>query len=243
MKALGYNPDIDLGLTFGAAPKTGQGWQDWNALYDAAVHFVDGAIARLVEGLKDAGIFDNTLIVLCGDHGEELGENNDISHHFRLYGYNTHVPMVIIGGNVEAGEINAFTTHMDIAPTIAALTNTEAHSNWEGENILNKDINKRDHVLMETFFGSPCDFENRPLYFAVRDDTFHFLWKERRDPTDRLSPDHHQLFNVASDPNQQYNIYDAAHPAVIKGMKLIAARMAEIPEVSEERVKAALDNV
>ena len=243
LEAVGYNSDIDPGLTFGSAPQTAQGWQDWGALYDATVHFVDSAIARLIKGLDEAGILDETLIVLCGDHGEELGENNDISHHFRLYGYNTHVPLIVTGGNVDAGEIKAFTTHMDIAPTITALTNTDAHSTWEGDSVLANDVKKRDHILMETFFGSPCDYENRPLYFAVRDDAFHFMWKERRDPTDHLSPDSHQLFDIENDPNQQHNIYDPKHPAVIKGQRLIAERMTEIPEVSDERIKAAFGNI
>ena len=110
LQALGYDADIDPRLTFGSAPKDDKGWHDWSALYDAAVHFVDGAIAQLIAGLKRAGIWDRTVLVLCGDHGEELGENGDISHHFRLYGYNTHVPTIIMGGGVAPAQINGFTT-------------------------------------------------------------------------------------------------------------------------------------
>ena len=236
LEALGYDPQIDPGLTFGSAPTTEQEWAHWGALYDAAVHFVDGAIARLIAGLKQAGLYENTTLMFCGDHGEELGENNDISHHFRLYGYNTHVPLIISGNGVNPGETNALTTHLDIAPTITDVSGGKAHSDWEGLSVFDKHVDNRQHVLMETFYGSPCDFENRPLYFGVRDLEFHMMWKEHRDSTDHLSPDGNQLYDVVNDPLQKTNIYNDAHPAVLHGKRVIADRMREMPEVSEDRI-------
>lgn len=236
LDALGYDPNIDPGLTFGSAPTTDQGWEHWGALYDAAVHFVDGAIAQLINGLKREGIYENTTLVFCGDHGEELGENNDISHHFRLYGYNTHVPLIISGGNVTAGTTDALTSHLDIAPTISDIFDGKPHPDWEGQSVFDNSVNGRTHILMETFYGSPCDFDQRPLYFGVRDQDFHMMWKEYRDPTDHLSPQGNQLYDVANDPLQTNNIYDDEHPAVIRGKHVIAERMREMPEVSEERV-------
>ena len=88
---------------------------------------------------------------------------------------------------------------------------------------------------METFFGSPCDFDNRPLYFAVRTRGFHLMWKERRDPTDHLSPDGNQLYDVHADPGQTHNIYDESHPAVVAGKRIIARRMSELPELGRAR--------
>ena len=88
---------------------------------------------------------------------------------------------------------------------------------------------------METFFGSPCDFDNRPLYFGVRDKDFHLMWKEHLDPTDRLSPEGNQLYDVHADPDQLNNIYDESHPAVVTGKRIIAERMSELPELDPGR--------
>ena len=112
------------------------------------------------------------------------------------------------------------------------------HKDWEGADMRDSTISERSHVLMETFYGSPCDFENRPLYFAVRNKEFHFMWKEYRDPTDRLSPESNQLYSVKDDPLQKYDIFNEDHPAVIAGKKIIQARMREIPEISSDRLNA-----
>lgn len=237
LEACGYDPTVDPAISFGKAPVDEDGWRLWGALYDAAVHYVDTAIGRLVDGLETAGLLDNTVIVLCGDHGEELGENNDTSHHFRLYGYTTHVPLIVSGRHLEPRDIEDFTTHMDIAPTLTALGECAPAADWVGRPIFDGVIPERDHVLMETFFGSPCDFENRPLYFAVRDRGFHFMWKEYRDPTDKLSPHGNQLFDIQADPRQTDNIFDAGHPSVVQGERYIAARMSELPEIDPERIK------
>lgn len=235
LKALGYDPAIDPGATFARAPADEAGRQHWSALYDASVHFIDGALDQLVRGLKAAGLEDNTLIAICGDHGEELGENGDYGHHFRLYGYNTHVPFLVIGPGMDAQRIGAFTSHLDLAPTLAGLAGVAPAADWEGVSVMDGQVEDRDHVLMETFFGSPCDFDNRPLYFAVRTRGFHLMWKERRDPTDHLSPDGNQLYDVHADPEQTHNIYDESHPAVVAGKRIIARRMSELPELGRVR--------
>lgn len=243
LRALDYNPSIDPGATFGAMPSDEDGRSEWSALYDAAIHFVDGALAQLVSGLQQNGLDNNTLIAICGDHGEELGENGDYGHHFRLYGYNTHVPFMIHGPGIKEQRVGSMTSHLDLAPTLADIAGIAPNADWEGAPAHGDEVTTRDHILMETFFGSPCDFENRPLYFAVRNRDFHLMWKERCDPTDHLSPEGNQLYDVHTDSEQLNNIYDNAHPAVINGKKIIAKRMAELPELSEERYAHLIDGM
>lgn len=235
LSALNYDTSIDPGATFGTIPKTAEGKHEWQALYDAAVHFIDGALAKLMEGLKQAGLEDNTIIAICGDHGEELGENGDFGHHFRLYEYNTHVPFMIWGPGIEGQRVSSLTTHLDLAPTLTDLAGVQANHRWEGVPVQSSTAAARDHILMETFYGSPCDFDNRPLYFGVRGKDFHLMWKEHRDPTDRLSPESNQLYDVHADPKQLNNIYDENHPHVLSGKRIIAERMSELPELDESR--------
>jgi len=235
LSALDYDPSINPGATFGDMPKTEEERYEWQALYDAAIHFIDGALAKLMEDLKQAGLEDNTIIAICGDHGEELGENGDFGHHFRLYDYNTHVPFMIWGPGIEGQHVSSLTTHLDLAPTLTNLAGVQASDRWEGVPVQSETAAARDHVLMETFFGSPCDFDNRPLYFGVRDKDFHLMWKEHLDPTDRLSPEGNQLYDVHADPDQLNNIYDESHPAVVTGKRIIAERMSELPELDPGR--------
>lgn len=45
---------------------------DLEALYDAEIASNDAQFGQLLQGLKDAGLYDSTLIVLVSDHGEEF---------------------------------------------------------------------------------------------------------------------------------------------------------------------------
>src|SRR5437763_15501183 len=49
-------------------------------LYDGEIAFADAQYGRLIAFLKAKGLYDNTLIVLTGDHGESLGEHGEKTH-------------------------------------------------------------------------------------------------------------------------------------------------------------------
>ena len=95
---------------------------------------------------------------------------------------------------------------------------------------------RRPHVLMETFFAGNCLFDRRPLYFGVRTRDHHYLWKEYRDPHDTLSPEGHELYDVGADPGELDNIYRPDHPLGPGFNAVIAQRLAELPEITDERI-------
>lgn len=233
---LGYDRDIDPGITFGRHPQTPEGWACWSALYDAAIRYVDEEIGRLVSELRRLGVLDRTLIVICGDHGEELGEHKDISHHFRLYEHNVRVPLMFFHPDLRGTRIDGFTTLLDAAPSMAAIANLQPNPGWEGRPVTSAAVGERRHVLMETFYGSPCDFAGRPLYFALRKGPYKLLWKEYRDPADTLSPEGNELYDVDRDPLEQNNLFQRGHPALPDMLSIIAERMAELPSIDDERI-------
>jgi len=72
------------------------------ALYDGSIHRVDSQLRRLIEDLKKKGDFDNTLIVITGDHGEAFGEKSNVHQATRLAGHRVglhevqvHVPLIV----------------------------------------------------------------------------------------------------------------------------------------------------
>ncbi|MFW6152735.1 MAG: sulfatase [Halobacteriota archaeon] len=72
--------------------------------YDASLRFQDGKVATLLEALRATGRFDNTLIVLCSDHGKNLGDidYNAIPPHYTRT-VNTAVPLVIKAPGQQVG--------------------------------------------------------------------------------------------------------------------------------------------
>ena len=239
LSALGYPEDLDISIAIGDAPATDEGWATWSALYDASVLYVDEQIGRLIGNLSASGQLDNTLIVITADHGEELGEHGDISHHFRLHEHNIRVPFLVYGPGIEAQQVDHLTTLLDLAPTLTSLAGIATPSEWQGLSVISNKISAREEIVLETFHGGSCLFESRPPYMAVRTKKWKYLWREYIDPTDHFSSDEMELFDIETDPTEQNNLYRHDHPVIAGFNQLLAERLAEIPEFDNVRIDKA----
>ncbi len=65
------------------------------AIYDSAVSYHDKQVGRLIEQLKSWGIWDQTMLVITADHGEELFEDRRCGHGGSLRDSLTRVPLLI----------------------------------------------------------------------------------------------------------------------------------------------------
>ena len=63
--------------------------------YDGEVCFADAQLGRIVNALRTQGALDRTLVVVCGDHGEGLGDHGERTHGMLLYDSTLRVPLVI----------------------------------------------------------------------------------------------------------------------------------------------------
>src|SRR6266568_3950960 len=63
--------------------------------YDGEIAFADSQVGRLIRFLKDKGLYQNTIIVLTGDHGESLGEHGEKTHGFFIYNATLHIPVIV----------------------------------------------------------------------------------------------------------------------------------------------------
>lgn len=89
-------------------------------LHRNAVYNVDQRIARVIEDLKRHGEWDDTLLVITGDHGESFDDFGD-----NYWGHNSHfappqtqVPMILHGPGVEPGQVEGMTSHLDVVPML-----------------------------------------------------------------------------------------------------------------------------
>ena len=236
LKNLDYPRDLDLSVGLKKRPENEDELRIWSALYDTTLNYVDEKIGEIINGLDELGLRENTLIVFCGDHGEELGEHGDISHHFRLYDHNIRVPLIFHHPKLEQTRINSLVTLLDLAPTIAHLSSIPPVDEWVGEVVSSPQAADRDHVLVETFHGGNCLFDHRPIYMALRTSQWKYLWKEFIDPTDHFSPSECELYELDKDPLEQKNVFRQNHPVIKKLNPLIIDRLREIPEISADRV-------
>lgn len=66
-----------------------------DGMYDAEVAYQDEQVGAFLEKLRASGNLDNTLVIICADHGDHLGEKRMIGHSFSLYNELVRVPLII----------------------------------------------------------------------------------------------------------------------------------------------------
>lgn len=93
-------------------------------LYDGEIAYTDAQIERILDRLKSLGIFDDMLIIITADHGDEFLEHGMMSHSQSLYQELIHVPLVVhfprgLSQNLPSGARSDYpVTHEDIFPTV-----------------------------------------------------------------------------------------------------------------------------
>ncbi|HEY3176872.1 MAG TPA: sulfatase [Candidatus Polarisedimenticolia bacterium] len=110
-------------FTLGAARLTPDEMAVLIALYDGEIAYADYRLGRIVETLKDAGLLDETLVVVTSDSGDDLGDHGLLSDASRVYDSIVHVPLVMrLPGKVPPGERVADQVQtLDIGKSILAL--------------------------------------------------------------------------------------------------------------------------
>jgi arylsulfatase A-like enzyme len=90
------------------------------AEYDASVAYADACLGRVLDRLRELGLWDDTLIVVCADHGEELDDHGCWFDHHGLYDTNVRVPLLLRhpDGRGAGRTRDDMVTLLDLAPTV-----------------------------------------------------------------------------------------------------------------------------
>src|SRR5213595_3687773 len=107
-------------------------------LYDGEIAYADSALGNFVAYLKKLGRYENSVIVVVGDHGEGLGEHHEDTHGIFLYDSTTHVPLIVKLPNArEAGDvIDKQVRTTDIMPTILNSLSIPRSSSTDGASLM-----------------------------------------------------------------------------------------------------------
>jgi len=108
-------------------------------LYDAEIAFTDHQFGRVVEALKSTGQYDDTLIVVLSDHGEEFLDHGNWEHAKTLYEEMLRVPLIVKppkGAWTVPGRVEALVEMVDVAPTILEIVGAEIPERFQGRSFL-----------------------------------------------------------------------------------------------------------
>lgn len=110
-------------------------WEVIRAWYDGEIAYLDHCIGELLSFLCCEGIFDDTLIIITADHGEDFGEHGLASHHFGLYDSLLHVPLIMSCPFLMPTKkrLPQTVSTVDILPTVLSLCNIDIKCEIQGE--------------------------------------------------------------------------------------------------------------
>jgi arylsulfatase len=104
--------------------------------YDGEIRYLDEHFDRLIQALKETGLYDKALIIFSADHGENLGERNIyFCHGRRLYNTLLHVPLIIKYGTQLTGIRKDFVQHLDIVPTVLNALGIRPDERFRGRDL------------------------------------------------------------------------------------------------------------
>jgi len=104
--------------------------------YDGELAETDYAL-RLVRAMLAASeLWDDSWVVITGDHGEEFGEHGHVGHGKNVFASTTWVPLIIRPpGGTEGRRVSTPVSLVDIAPTLAAGEGLDVPLSWQGRDL------------------------------------------------------------------------------------------------------------
>jgi arylsulfatase A-like enzyme len=107
--------------------------------YDGEIRHFDNQFGRLTDWLKEAGIYDNSIIAFTSDHGEAMGEYNYFfAHGHNLSNNQIHVPLILKDTAGISGVRSDNVQHLDIVPTLLDMAGAKVELPYRGRDLRTK---------------------------------------------------------------------------------------------------------
>lgn len=145
--------------------------------YISAINRLDYNLGRLVQKLKDLGIYENTIILYTSDHGCHFKTRN-LEYKRSCHDSATHTPLLIKGGGFEPGKKEKrLSSLIDLPPTLLSMAGIPIPKTYMGKDLtqqINNPTEKRDCVFMQ-ISESQCGRAIRTdrFKYAVRSAALH----------------------------------------------------------------------
>ena len=187
-----------------------------DGMYNAEVANQDELVGEFLKSLRESGRLDNTVLIICADHGEHLGEKQLMGHSISLYNELVHVPLIIRdpSGSLPRGStVDSVVSTRRIFNTIL----TSADMGTEAEQMLTLAQSPTSDPDQECIFAlgvTPQNLLNmmqrrRPDLIATShcDLPRYALWN-RQYKLIQTGEETLELYDVINDPHEMTNLCD-----------------------------------
>lgn len=168
--------------------------------YDGEIAFADAQLGRLLAFLKEARIYQKSIVILAGDHGEGLGEHREKTHGFFIYNSTLHVPLIVRLPGATPRVVPDEASLADVMPTVLQALNLTIPSSVQGRS------------LLSLVLGRPAAGASQ-LYAETYLPLLHFRWSQLRafryHDLEYIDAPRPELYDLRTDPKELKNLYSA----------------------------------
>lgn len=137
------------------------------AIYYGMITYIDDQVGKLMNKLKEAGIYDQTLIIFTTDHGHYLGQHNLVRKGPFMYEDGIRIPFIVSSGGYtyKQSTCDELVSLIDIYPTIAEHLEIDYNEyDVQGRSLLPLIIGEEKRVRE----GVLCEFRHEPFKLNLR---------------------------------------------------------------------------
>ncbi len=184
--------------------------------YYASVAFMDRMVGQVLNGLKEAGLEDNTIVIFTSDHGYHLGEH-DFWAKVSLHDESAAVPLIIRMPGKKPAVCHSLVELLDLYPTLSNLCGLEVPKHLQGKDISKMMTDPAKEVRSAAFSVNGKGF-------LLREQDWAYIAYGKNGQGDE------ELFDMKQDPKQFTNLAkDPKHAQIIaRFQKQMANKLKEV---------------
>ena len=200
----------------GETPISDEEFDVLRALYRGEIAYLDANIEAIVTRLRACEEWDDTVLVITADHGENIGEHGFLGHQYNIFDTLLHVPLLITGGGFSGGRpTDRLVQLSDLAPTLLdefGIQAPTAREQFQGLSFHPRSEDPaRAYSCSEYIVPQPSieELERRfgPLPAELsRYDRSLFAIRTHRHKLIRSSDGRRTMYNVENDPGETRDI-------------------------------------
>ncbi len=155
-------------------------------LYDGSLAYTDHQVGKLVQALKNAGVYENTLCIVTADHGELLAEDGRIWGHGGVHypggpvlgtSCLRRVPFIIRGPGISANQrIHQLAELTDLLPTLVDWLKLRTEAEFDGKNLASLILDPAAPPIHAYAVTRARNIDHEPPVLFVDDNKFVFQY-------------------------------------------------------------------